>query len=124
MHRILVRSGIALGGAALAAVGALATAGPADAAWSDCPAGSLCAYLGTDGSGDPGTVSGDNNNLLQYNKFNNAESLYNHGNSCNVRIFSGLNKTGSSYVLDRGYTNPTLAGTVYWHNVASNDWCV
>ncbi|WP_338898053.1 peptidase inhibitor family I36 protein [Streptomyces sp. TG1A-60] len=124
MHRMLVRSGIALGGLALAAVGTLATAAPANAAWSDCPSGALCAYLGTYGAGDPGTVYGDNNNLLQYNKFNNAESLYNNGNNCNVRIFSGLNKTGSSYVLNRGRTNPTLANTVWWHNVASNDWCV
>ncbi|MGP3928302.1 peptidase inhibitor family I36 protein [Streptomyces sp. 8N616] len=124
MKRILATAGAALASTALVAAGALATAAPAGAAWSDCPAGALCAYLGTGGAGDPGTVYGDNNNLLQYNKFNNAESLYNHGNNCNVRIFAGLNKTGANYVLDRGWANPTLANTVWWHNVASNDWCV
>ncbi|MEH0417983.1 peptidase inhibitor family I36 protein [Streptomyces sp. B21-083] len=124
MKRILVKAGIALGSVALAATGAFVTASPANASWSECPAGSLCAYLAPNGSGAPGKVSDDNSNLLQYNKFDNAESLYNHGNNCNVRIFSGLGYTGSSYVLDRGMTNPTLANTVWWHNVASNDWCV
>lgn len=124
MHRILARAGVTLAGVTLAAAGALATAGPANAAYSDCPSGALCAYLGINGSGDPGTVYGDNNNLLQYNKFNNAESLANNGNNCNVRIYSGLNKTGSSFVLNIGYAAPDLSGTVYWKNVASNDWCV
>ncbi len=124
MHQILVRGGIALGGVALAAVGALATAGPANAAYANCPGGALCAYLATNGSGTPGTVYEDNNNLLQYNKFNNAVSLSNNGDFCNVRIFSGLNKTGSSFVLYRGESQPDLGGSVFWKNVASNDWCV
>ncbi|MER5433761.1 peptidase inhibitor family I36 protein [Streptomyces sp. NPDC002588] len=124
MKRILARTGMAVGSIALVATGALATAGPANAALSDCPSGALCAYLGVNGSGDPGVVYADNSNLLQYNKFNNAESLYNNGNSCNVRIYSGLGYTGSSYVLARGYYNGSLANTVWWHNVASNDWCV
>ncbi|MGW2642025.1 peptidase inhibitor family I36 protein [Streptomyces sp. NPDC001348] len=124
MKRILAKAGIALGSVALATTGALITAAPANAAWSDCPAGALCAYLGVNGAGDPGVVYNDNANLLQYNKFNNAESLYNHGNNCNVRLYSGLNYTGASYVLARGYYNGSLANTVWWHNVASNDWCV
>ncbi len=118
------RGAAALAAIALAAAGTVATAGTSHASWSECPAGALCAYLGTNGSGAPGKVYNDNSNLLQYNKFNNAESLYNNGNSCNVRIFSGTGYTGSNYVLSRGWTNPTLSGTVYWHNVASNDWCV
>ncbi|MDR6975058.1 hypothetical protein J2X68_001742 [Streptomyces sp. 3330] len=124
MKRILAKAGIVLGSVALATTGALITAAPANAALSDCPSGGLCAYLGVNGSGDPGVVYGDNTNLLQYNKFNNAESLYNNGNSCNVRIYSGTGYTGSSYVLSRGYYNGSLANTVYWHNVASNNWCV
>jgi hypothetical protein len=109
---------------ALAATGAVVTAAPASASYSDCPSGGLCGYLGVNGSGTPGVVYGDNSNLLQYNKFNNAESLFNNGNSCNVRIYSGTGYTGYSYVLSRGYFNGSLANTVYWHNVAANNWCV
>ncbi|MFD8734517.1 peptidase inhibitor family I36 protein [Streptomyces sp. NPDC059618] len=123
MKRILAKAGIALGSVALATTGALVTAGPANAAWS-CPSGGLCAYLGVNGAGTPGVVYGDNSNLLQYNKFDNAESLFNNGNNCNVRLYSGTGYTGSSYVLDRGYLNGSLANTVWWHNVAANNWCV
>ncbi|MFF4243597.1 peptidase inhibitor family I36 protein [Streptomyces sp. NPDC001822] len=106
---------------ALAAT-ALVTATPANAAYSDCPAGALCAYLGTDGAGDPGTVYGDNTNLLQYNKFNNAESLYNNGNNCDVRVYSGLNYTGSVATAYRGWTYSPLYSP-WKDNVASNRWC-
>jgi hypothetical protein len=89
----------------------------------------LCAYLRPDGSGDPGTVSGDNRNLLQYNKFNNAESLYNNGNSCDVVVFSGLNYTGFDENITRGtvvrnlYSSSNGYYRALYHNVASNDWC-
>lgn len=109
---------------AMASAGIAAAATPATAGWSDCPAGYLCAYLGANGAGTPGKVSGDNANLLQYYKFDNAVSLYNHGNSCNVKIYSGLNWSGYSFVLDRGFIVPNLSGTVWYKNVASNDWCV
>jgi hypothetical protein len=103
---------------------AVASASSASAGWSDCNGGDLCAYLSTNGGGTPGRVSDDNANLLQYNKFNNAVSLYNNGNSCNVRLYTGLNWSGSSFVLNRGYTVPDLGGTAWYKNVASNDWCV
>ncbi|MGI5401251.1 peptidase inhibitor family I36 protein [Streptomyces sp. CA-135486] len=112
------------GAVALAATTLMASGGQANAAWSDCPAGALCAYLGANGSGDPGTVYYDNTNLAQYNKFANVVSLYNHGNNCNVRIYYGLNYTGSSYVLNRGTANADLTGYVWYHHVYSNDWCV
>ena len=72
----------------------------------------------------PGKVANDNANLLQYNKFDNAVSVYNHGNNCNVKLYAGLNWSGSSFVLDRGWTAPNLSGTAWYKNVASNDWCV
>ncbi|MFB7083854.1 peptidase inhibitor family I36 protein [Streptomyces sp. NPDC056296] len=116
-----------LGAAALAGLGIAATATPASAAYSDCSSGALCAYLGDHGAGDPGEVFGDNRDLLQYSKFNNAESLYNNGNSCNVRIYNGLNYSGDSYVLPRGIAIYNLDGHLggkWADDVASNNWCV
>ncbi|WP_369197822.1 peptidase inhibitor family I36 protein [Streptomyces djakartensis] len=121
MKLMVSKAGVLLGAAALAAT-TLMTAGPANAAWSDCPSGALCAYLGTGGAGDPGTVYGDNTNLLQYNKFNNAESLYNNGNNCDVRVYSGLNYTGSVATAQRGWTYSPLYSP-WKDNVASNRWC-
>jgi hypothetical protein len=121
----MIRRGIAAIVVAAALAGlSLVSASPASAGLSDCPAGALCAYVSPNAGGIPGKVYGDNANLQQYYKFANAESLYNHGNNCNVRIYYGLSWSGPSYVLDRGWWNPTLAGTVYWHHVYSNDWCV
>ncbi|MFJ8104533.1 peptidase inhibitor family I36 protein [Streptomyces sp. NPDC096132] len=123
MKRILAKAGVVLGSVALATTGAVVTAAPANAAWS-CPSGALCAYTAPDGDSAYGDVYADNSDLLRFTKFDNAESLRNNGNNCNVRVYSGLNYTGSSFVIPRGYYVPTLANTVYWHNVASNDWCV
>ncbi|GAA5212810.1 MULTISPECIES: peptidase inhibitor family I36 protein [Streptomyces] len=124
----MIRKKIAavLGAAALAGLGIAATATPASAAWTDCSSGALCAYLGDNGSGDPGEVFGDNTNLLQYNKFNNAESVYNNGNSCNVRIYNGTNYSGSSFVLLRGYVIGNLdayRSGIFADDLASNNWC-
>ncbi|AQS66718.1 peptidase inhibitor family I36 protein [Streptomyces pactum] len=99
----------------------LAVATPAAA--DPCPAGALCAYLYTDYRGDPGTVYGNNSNLLQYNKFNNAVSVSNSGTQCNVRIYSGLSRTGSSVNIPRGYGIGNLSGTAFYKNIASNHWC-
>lgn len=115
----------AFGAAALAGLGIAATATPASAAWSDCSSGALCAYLGDNGSGDPGEVFGDNTNLEQYNKFNNAESVYNNGNSCDVRIYDERNYTGDYWVLERSHYVSNLDT---WYNgdfaddIASNKW--
>jgi hypothetical protein len=123
MKRIMAKAGIVLGSVALATTGAVITAAPANAAWS-CPSGALCAYTSPNGVGAYGDVYDDNRDLLRFSKFDNAESLYNNGNNCNVRIHSGRGYTGSSYVLPRGIASTTLANTVWWHNVASNNWCV
>ncbi|MFI8949307.1 peptidase inhibitor family I36 protein [Streptomyces sp. NPDC053750] len=115
----------AFGAAALAGLGIAATATPASAAWTDCSSGALCAYLGDNGAGDPGEVFGDNTNLLQYTKFNNAESVYNNGNDCNVRVYNGTGYTGSSFLLLRGYTIGNLdsySGGIFADDLASNRW--
>ncbi|MEU9199298.1 peptidase inhibitor family I36 protein [Streptomyces sp. NPDC048332] len=115
----------ALGTAALAGLAIAATATSASAAWSDCSSGALCAYLGDSGAGDPGEVFGDNSNLEQYNKFNNAESVYNNGNNCDVRIFNGTGYTGSYWVLERGYVVSnldTFRNGIFADDLASNRW--
>ncbi|MFJ7159321.1 peptidase inhibitor family I36 protein [Streptomyces sp. NPDC101118] len=124
MKKSLTRAGIALAGATLAVTGVLAGAGTASAGWSDCPAGALCAYLDINGGGTPGKVYDDNANLLQYTKFDNALSAYNHGNNCNVKLYNGLNWSGSSQVLNRGAAFYDLRGSIFERNIASNDWCV
>lgn len=107
---------------AMAALGVgMATAAPAAAA--ACPSGALCAYLSANYSGDPGTVYGNNTNLLQYSKFNNAVSVSNSGTQCSVRIYSGTGYTGSSVPIPRGYGIGDLSGTAFYKNVASNYWC-
>ncbi|MEN3586163.1 peptidase inhibitor family I36 protein [Streptomyces sp. ZYX-F-203] len=115
-----------LGAAALAGAGLAMTATPASAAYSDCTPGALCAYTGDSGYGSPGKVYGDNTNLLQYDKFNNAESVYNNGNSCNVRVYNGTSYTGSYFTLARGYTIGDLdgyRGGIFADDLASNRWC-
>lgn len=114
-----------LGTAALAGLGIAATATPASAAWSDCDSGALCAYLSDSGGGTPGQVFGDNSNLLQYNKFDNAESLKNNGNSCDVRIYDQTGYTGNSFILHRGNVVSnldTFYNGDYADDVSSNRW--
>ncbi|MBE8474358.1 peptidase inhibitor family I36 protein [Streptomyces justiciae] len=122
---IRTRIAAAIGAAALAGLGVAATATPASAAYSDCSSGALCAYLSDNGVGDPGEVFGDNSNLLQYNKFNNAESVYNNGNSCDVRIYDQTGYTGDSFVLHRGYVINNLDAYEngdFADDLASNKW--
>lgn len=126
MNRILGKAVAALGGTALAAGALLATAAPANAAWDACPKGSLCAYLGINGNGGtPGKVAGNNTNLTQYNKFRNADSIWNNGTSCNARVYSGQNYTGSYWTLNRGAAVYDLNKLGALRNgVHSNKWCV
>ncbi|OPC77609.1 hypothetical protein B4N89_41670 [Embleya scabrispora] len=119
MLRKLTASGAAIAAAAMGLAVGSATPAVAD----PCPSGALCAYLSANYAGDPGTVYGDNNNLLQYNKFNNAVSVSNSGTQCTVTIYSGLNKTGSHQAIPRGYGIGNLSGTPYYKNIASNKWC-
>ncbi|MCU4746970.1 MULTISPECIES: peptidase inhibitor family I36 protein [Streptomyces] len=118
--------GIAAGATVLAGVGIGAMATPAQAAFSDCSAGALCAYLSTSGGGSPGQVFGDNSNLRQYDKFARAKSLKNNGNQCNVRLWVGTGFTGDNHRLTRGNV---ISNTQTWNNgmfrngVGANKWC-
>lgn len=114
-----------VGTAMLAGLGIAATATPASAAYGDCTPGALCAFLGDNGAGDPGEVFGNNSNLLQYTKFDNAESVFNRGNECDVRIYSKTGYTGYSFILHRGKYVSDLDSWLSGHyadNVASNKW--
>ncbi|NNN31379.1 peptidase inhibitor family I36 protein [Streptomyces sp. S3(2020)] len=122
----MIRNKIAalIGAAALAGLGIAATATPANAAWSDCDSGALCAYLGDYGYGTPGQVFGNNTNLEQYNKFNNAESVFNNGNSCDVRLYDEQNYGGNNVILKRGYIVRDLdtEASTFAQDIASNYW--
>ncbi|MGW1529509.1 peptidase inhibitor family I36 protein [Streptomyces sp. NPDC002159] len=109
----------------------IATAGTAEAAYN-CPSGALCAYTSTYGGGSRGAVYEDNTDLTGFSQFRGAESLWNAGTSCNVRVYSGRNYTGNYWTLARGtgmYSLNDVAnnpewGTALYHHVYSNDWCV
>lgn len=125
IRAIRAKAAVLAGATVLAGLGIGATATPASATWAQCDAGALCAYLGTSGSGTPGQVWGNNADLRQYEKFNLARSAYNNGNSCDVRIWTLLNRQGSSYLLKRG---ARIADTYTFNNeqfrygIASNTW--
>ena len=100
-------------------------AGPASAAFSDCPQGYLCAWTGTNATGTMGKVAANNVDLLQYNAFNNARSVFNNGASCSVTIFTGTNYSGTSVNLPRqtGYADLYNNNRPFYLNIASNRWC-
>ncbi|MEV7872055.1 peptidase inhibitor family I36 protein [Streptomyces sp. NPDC088124] len=110
------------GGALLAGVGLGLTATPAQAGWDDCDSGALCAYTQTKGGGTPGQVWGDNVNLRQYNKFDNARSLYNNGNNCDVVLFTNTWLRGKAQLFPRGYVVSDTDGTNIEDGVGSNYW--
>ncbi|MFD6281905.1 peptidase inhibitor family I36 protein [Streptomyces sp. NPDC060209] len=119
------KAAVAAGAVLLAGLGVAATAAPAQAAISDCSAGALCAWLATGYAGDPGEVFGDNTNLRQYNKFNNAGSVYNHGNDCDVRIYTLKDHEGRSYLLRRGHAISnlnTFSDGLFQYGIGSNKW--
>ena len=122
---IRTRIAAAFGAAVLAGLGIAATATPASAAYSQCDSGALCAYLYDSGVGTPGQVFGNNTNLEQYDKFNNAESVYNNGNSCDVHIYNQQNYGGTVGLLKRGYAIHDLdseSGGTWADDIASNYW--
>ncbi|WP_433796310.1 peptidase inhibitor family I36 protein [Actinoplanes sp. CA-252034] len=116
--------------ASAATVTALATglvAGPAQAAEdiAGCPDGGLCAYTEQWFNGTRGVVYANNTNLLQYYAFNNAQSVFNDGQDCNVRIYSGRSYTGSGVTIPRQHYFQAFApSSPYYNNIASNKWCV
>ncbi|MFR9724635.1 peptidase inhibitor family I36 protein [Streptomyces sp. MS19] len=125
MSRIMFKgktAAVAAGATLLAGLGLGVVATPAQAAWSDCDSGALCAYTETSGGGTPGQVWGDNGDLRQYNKFDNAKSLYNNGNYCDVALFTNTWFRGTGQTLHRGYVLRDTDGTAYENGVGSNIW--
>jgi hypothetical protein len=109
----------------LAATAATLTVTSVPASADPCPSTKLCAYLSSGYAGVPGVVAGNNTNLLQYTKFDNAASVFNNGTSCGVTIWNGLNHTGTSVYLPRGtgYANLYDQNRPFYKNIASNVWC-
>lgn len=112
--------------AAISVVGTLTTVavlGVANPASADpCPSGATCAYTSTNWGGAPGPVYGDNNDLRSFPKWTGAESIYNNGTQCNVYIYSGINRGGTRYPLNRGTGWRTISGSAIWHHAYSNLW--
>lgn len=110
---------------AAATVASGLAASPAQAGLGeDCPSGALCAYTIDWMEGTRGQVYANNTNLLQYYAFNNAHSVYNNGNDCNVRIFSGKSYTGTGVTISRDHFIQQLQTSPWYNNIASNKWCV
>ncbi|EST23841.1 peptidase inhibitor family I36 protein [Streptomyces roseochromogenus] len=114
--------------AGLAATTAVAAPAAQASAPSDCPSTALCAYWGanfTNGSGHPvEKVYQDNDDLTMYPNFYYSQggSLYNHGASCNVTVYTATNGGGTPYNLNRG-TGWANIGSNLPH-IESNRWCL
>ncbi|MYX04468.1 hypothetical protein GTY72_33365 [Streptomyces sp. SID8378] len=126
MKGVRAKAAIASGAVLLAGLGMAATASPAQAAKSDCSSGALCAWLSSSYAGTPGQVWGNNTNLRQYDKFNNAGSVYNNGNSCDVRIYTLMGYEGRTHLLKRGASISGLrthfSDGRFGSGIASNTW--
>lgn len=83
------------------------------AGMADCPASNFCAWDNYNFSGGPGEWSGNAPNYTfwphsgcgftsLYTWDNCASSVYNHGTSCNLTFYDGINYTGAHYNLPRG----------------------
>lgn len=123
---VRAKAAIASGAVLLAGLGVAATASPAQAAKSDCDSGALCAWLNTSYVGTPGQVWGNNTDLRQYDKFNNAASVYNNGNSCDVRLYTLKDYEGRTHLLKRGASISALKTYFddgrFKYGIASNKW--
>ncbi|MGW0707073.1 peptidase inhibitor family I36 protein [Streptomyces sp. NPDC002643] len=119
---IRTKAAAAVGAVALAGMGVTLGATPAHAAKSDCPSGALCVWTQTSYGGTRGQVFGNNADLTIYYAFNNAKSLYNHGNSCDVTIYTGKNYSGYSMTIDRGDAFSLSENSVFYNNISSNKW--
>ncbi|MBD0710842.1 MULTISPECIES: peptidase inhibitor family I36 protein [unclassified Streptomyces] len=117
------RSLAALGTAAGLAVAALAIAPAAQAAPAGCASGGLCAYYTSGYTGNVQTVFQDNADLTMYANFYNIQggSLYNNGQSCSVRVYTGKGGTGAGYALNRGTGWSTIGSNL--PHISSNYWC-
>ncbi|MCX4744109.1 peptidase inhibitor family I36 protein [Kitasatospora sp. NBC_01287] len=89
-----------------------------------CDAGWLCAYYDASyGGGSPQHVSGNNDDLTGFDLFYNIQggSLYNNGTQCNVTVYTGKNRGGSAYPLNRGTGWKSIGSNL--PHIESNHWC-
>lgn len=114
-------------GAALALVGVIGVAAPAQAATSNCPSGYVCVWgdenFKTDGT-DSGLVKfyyyipnygGYNYEGKSINANDTISSIYNHGNTETAYMYEHANKAGFLFSIPKGNSNSNL----YW--VGYND---
>ncbi|MFG2653436.1 peptidase inhibitor family I36 protein [Streptomyces sp. NPDC048436] len=100
------------------------TAPAAQAAPYHCYAKALCAYATANyGSGDPQRVYENNDDLTMYGYFYYIQggSLYNNGQSCNVTVYTGKNRSGSHYQLNKGTGWKSIGSNL--PHISSNHWC-
>lgn len=88
------------------------------AAMSDCPSSYFCVWVNSDFNDGPGKWQNNEGNYANWphgtcqtgNWGNCASSVYNHGNSCRVSFYDGVNGTGAFYfALPRGSFLANLA---------------
>jgi len=114
------RAGIATGAVLLAGLGLGATSGTASAASSDCPKGWLCVWLGENYTGRMQKVQYDNADLSPYIVFATGfRSIYNNGNSCDVKLYSAKNYVNSLGTVERGQKGSSDDTTL---SALSNKW--
>ncbi|MER5552553.1 peptidase inhibitor family I36 protein [Streptomyces sp. NPDC002793] len=113
--------GMVSGVVLMAGLGLGATSGTATAASSDCPKGWFCVWAGENYTGRMQKVQYDNANLSMYTVFANGfRSAFNNGNSCDVRVYSGKNYSGSLGTLARGEKGSSVDGDTL--KILSNKW--
>ncbi|MFI7406279.1 peptidase inhibitor family I36 protein [Streptomyces sp. NPDC049541] len=110
---IVLTGGLLVGGA-----GAASATQAAPQAASDCPAGWFCVWSGQNYTGHMQKVAGTNADLTQFSVFQDFQSWYNHGNSCDFKWYSATNYGGSSGVIPRGYKTYDSGH----HYIKSNKW--
>ncbi|MBK5224484.1 MAG: peptidase inhibitor family I36 protein [Acidimicrobiia bacterium] len=118
----------AIGLSLLMAGGVLASASPASAAWTDCPSGRSCLWVGNNYPGLPNGIFVSDIVLSSSN--NQINSIVNNGTTWRSRFFDSSNFTGINISLNnpaRGgqtrdplLSNGTDATPVNWANKISS----
>lgn len=150
MNKVLWRCAAGVAGAVLAVVCLTVPAQAADstvvadsitpAAVSDCPPTYYCVWVNTDYNDGPGKWAGNQSNytawphsgcgiLSLWTWDNCASSVFNHGQSCNMTLYDGINYTGAYFRLDKGSQRANLKlnkmsdGGNMNDRISSHYWC-
>lgn len=113
-----------LGGAALMLGMALVGAAPAHADIAGCPSGSFCLAADPDFTG-AAFGSPNSTTSVPANRDDIATSVYNHGNSCNIRFYNISNYGGRYFAMSIGQAIGNLANYAFpdggnWDNRLSS----